>query len=217
MENTQPVKKYSTNGSPKPKASSPKDNKLSQERKTPARNHSSGQRACVMVYKEPWHAFPGLCRHLSSIAPIPSPSIPQGSRAALGVLAFHMSVSPPINHSSVEHIPETRKGDLLTNPAYPTYTDLTPSHLWVRGESDPVCASLYLLAEGNHGGWGGRERHRGYWQFPKWNKRVWGAISRWILGRLWIRHVKGAGRSWPPVYLSSWEHALSSRLCNRIH
>lgn len=155
MENTQPVKKYSTNGSPKPKASSPKDNKLSQERKTPARNHSSGQRACVMVYKEPWHAFPGLCRHLSSIAPIPSPSIPQGSRAALGVLAFHMSVSPPINHSSVEHIPETRKGDLLTNPAYPTYTDLTPSHLWVRGESDPVCASLYLLAEGSHGGWGG--------------------------------------------------------------
>lgn len=53
-------------------------------------------------------------------------SIPQGSLGGAGLSPlFHMSMSPPVNHGSVEHIPETRQGDLLA-----THLNLsTPQHI----------------------------------------------------------------------------------------
>lgn len=71
-----------------------------------------------------------------------------------------MSVSLPVNHGSVEHIPETRKGDLLTphlNPS--TLQHIQASLAMTSGSEVKVtpCVSLYLLrllAEGNHRGQG---------------------------------------------------------------
>lgn len=82
----------------------------------------------------------------------------------------------------------------------------------------PVCLSLYLLPllrrETTREQGKGTE---GTSNFQNGVNGVWGAVGRGILGRLWISPAKGAGRSQPPVYLSSWDHTLPSRLCNRIH
>lgn len=117
---------------------------------------SSGQRACVKVYKEPCGVqtlFPGSAG-LSSPAPArPQPSraasLPRGSRAVLEVPAFLMSVSPPINHGSVEHIPETGKGDLLTPHLHPSTLSIYRSYSQSPRSGSEVkvtpCVPLYLL------------------------------------------------------------------------
>lgn len=127
-----------------------------------------------MVYKEPWHTnpLPGVGALQLPFQPCPytqpsGTSIPEGSLGGAGLTpVFHMSVSPSVNHGSVEHIPETR--DRVTSwrhistPAHLSiYRPYSQSPQGVRGKSDPRVRSLYplhLLAEGNHTAGGGEDK-----------------------------------------------------------
>lgn len=102
--------------------------------------------------------------------------------------------------------------------SYPPYPPNPVTSLGSEVKVTPVCLSLYLLPllrrETTREQGKGTE---GTSNFQNGVNGVWGAVGRGILGRLWISPAKGAGRSQPPVYLSSWDHTLPSRLCNRIH